>query len=479
MIGYFLFRSKFVGTNIMAVEIRLAVGGLDLDRNRRLPAGGDELRDVGLLERHHELAVARRAARPRGGDVGLGVRVDEILAVGRQLHRVVAVVGRQRDLRAAVDANAIEVREVRILALLASVRRVPDRARLLIDARDLRHRTFAARDLSLQLAGVEIVEVELAPVVALRVPDHFVRRPQHAPAGARLEVRRHRFLEHRAHRAGRRVGDAQRRRTCDRAPSTRARASSRRGSSCSRSSRCCRRSSRDGTRAGAGGGRRCPASTSMITRCSIATTESPGSGYFHALSVGCPTLRLDEEHVADFALVLLRRRDLLRVRRPEQNRAIAARPAGVVRRVAEVLLAVGRELLLLTGRDVAHPEIPVANERGALAVGRHHGIARGAAASTAAAATASTATTAAPTRGVGFGRRRNTGAVRSRRRRTRRACASPDRRGRTRRCRLRCDTTCGRRGARSPRRCRRRRDWPSDGREHFRRVIVVGGGRTR
>jgi hypothetical protein len=32
-----------------------------------------------------------------------------------------------------------------------------------------------------------------------------------------------------------------------------------------------------------------PDATSMITRCSIATTESPGSGYFHALSVGCPT----------------------------------------------------------------------------------------------------------------------------------------------------------------------------------------------
>ena len=57
MIGYFLVGSKFVGTEHHAVEIRRAVGGLDLDRNRRLPTGRDELRDVGLLERQHELAV--------------------------------------------------------------------------------------------------------------------------------------------------------------------------------------------------------------------------------------------------------------------------------------------------------------------------------------------------------------------------------------------------------------------------------------
>jgi hypothetical protein len=31
-----------------------------------------------------------------------------------------------------------------------------------------------------------------------------------------------------------------------------------------------------------------PVSTSMITRVIIATSGSPGSGYFHARSVGCP-----------------------------------------------------------------------------------------------------------------------------------------------------------------------------------------------
>ncbi len=55
------------------------------------------------------------------------------------------------------------------------------------------------------------------------------------------------------------------------------------------------------------------ASTSMMTWCSMATTLSPGSGYFHALQRGMPDLGLDEVHVADVAFVLLRGGDLLRV----------------------------------------------------------------------------------------------------------------------------------------------------------------------
>src|SRR6185503_16828323 len=113
--------------------------------------------------------------------------------------------------------------------------------------------------------------------------------------------------------------------------------------------------------------------------------------------------RLDQEHVADFPFVLLLRRDLFRVRRPEQNRAFAARPAGIVRRVAEIFLAVFGELTLLTARDVANPEVPVANERGLRPVRRRHGIVRGATTSTAAAPTASTTTTTAASRDVGFG----------------------------------------------------------------------------
>src|SRR5262249_39346140 len=70
--------------------------------------------------------------------------------------------------------------------------------------------------------------------------------------------------------------------------------------------------------------------------------------------------------------ILLERGDLLRVGRPDEDCTIALGPAGVVGGVAEVLYAVGRERRLLAARDVAHVEIPVANERRALAVGRWH-----------------------------------------------------------------------------------------------------------
>src|SRR2546422_4811943 len=93
-------------------------------------------------------------------------------------------------------------------------------------------------------------------------------------------------------------------------------------------------------------------------------------------------LRVDEVHLADVALVLLEGRDLFRVRRPDENRAIAFRPAGVVGGVAEVLHAVGRERGFLAAGDVADPQIPVANERGALAVRRRHVAALRSAAST-------------------------------------------------------------------------------------------------
>src|ERR1039458_5490884 len=52
------------------------------------------------------------------------------------------------------------------------------------------------------------------------------------------------------------------------------------------------------------------ASTSTITRRIIATVSSPGKGYFHACSTGCPTL-VSKVHLAHIALVLLEGGDLL------------------------------------------------------------------------------------------------------------------------------------------------------------------------
>ena len=175
-------------------------------------------------------------------------------------------------------------------------------------------------------------------------------------------------------------------------PSTRAPTSIRPGSSCSRPSRCCRRSSRGGIRA---------ARSSAYDLAGVDVDDDAmqhrddrvaGQRILPCLERRMSDLGLDEEHVADLALVLLRRGDLLRVGRPEQHRAIAARPTGVVGGVAEILHAVRRELAFLAARDIANPEIPVANERGLGSVGRHHGSARRATTSAATAASASTAT---------------------------------------------------------------------------------------
>ena len=109
----------------------------------------------------------------------------------------------------------------------------------------------------------------------------------------------------------------------------------------------------------------------MTTRWIIVTVCVAGQRILPGLQRRMADRRVDEVHLADAALILLERRDLLRVGRPEEDRAVAARPAGVVGRVAEVLDAVLGQLRLPAGRDVADPEIPVADERRALAVGRH------------------------------------------------------------------------------------------------------------
>ena len=77
---------------------------------------------------------------------------------------------------------------------------------------------------------------------------------------------------------------------------------------------------------------------------------------------------VDQVHLTDFTFILLIGRDPLRVGRPEEDGAVAAAPAGVIRGVAKVLHAVLGELPFLARGDVANPEIPVADEGRPLAV---------------------------------------------------------------------------------------------------------------
>ena len=288
----------------------------------------------------------------------------DVLAVGRDLHRVRAVVGRQRDVVLAVEPDLVEVREVRILSLLLADRVEPHRPRRAIEPGDARDRPDAGRDLVLQLAGLEIVEIHLRGAVALRVPEHLVRVPENLPLHARLHVRLLRLGEERPHFAGRRRRRAWRWSSCGTDRSRRTRAAM--PSGLQRYSPMSMLSS-DIARWKSGAISRrvtLPVSTSMIDAGDHRDVRIAGERILPRAQhrMAAVDRRLDEVHVADLPLVLLLRRDLLAVGRPRQRRRRARRPAGVARRVAEVLHAVGRELALLAGGDVAHPEIPVADE---------------------------------------------------------------------------------------------------------------------
>jgi len=93
---------------------------------------------------------------------------------------------------------------------------------------------------------------------------------------------------------------------------------------------------------------------------------------FPRFQMRVPDARVDEIHLADVSLILLEGGDLFRIRRPEDDRPVAVAPAGIVGRVAEVLDAVRCERRFGARRHVAHPQVVVADEHRAPAVGRRH-----------------------------------------------------------------------------------------------------------
>ncbi len=118
----------------------------------------------------------------------------------------------QQLCRLAVHRLAIEMAEVRIAAALLADALVIEHAAGFIDAHQLRDVAFAAGQLALLLAGLEIVQIQLAPVVALRKPDRFVRTGERLPVDpsvAGFEERLTFLLEHFADGAGSGVGHAQ------------------------------------------------------------------------------------------------------------------------------------------------------------------------------------------------------------------------------------------------------------------------------
>ena len=222
-------------TEQQAVDVGLAVVRRHLDRHRRLPAGGEQLRDVGLLERQYELlrrhrAAPRQAARRASSRCRSGSG-PKATAAPRGCRRPVSATrrGRRRDWsgssEGSTDPDLARGRSRRTRCVRV----------VLVDARDLHDRAFAGRDRMLQPAGLQIVEIELAPIVALRVPHDLVGSPTARASRSATRTASPRFPRTRHARRRSRCRPRAARRACGRGTPTRAPAASRRDSSCSRS----------------------------------------------------------------------------------------------------------------------------------------------------------------------------------------------------------------------------------------------------
>src|SRR6202022_1138783 len=153
---------------------------LDYDKSKTgerlaLPSRGQEAGYVCLLQSDYGLAVQVTQQRNRR-NVGTRIRVHEIAAGRRKRDAVVRIFRREQSQPLPIHSDLVELSEVRIAAALLGISNEIEGAALLVDAEKLRDVAFSARDLALECAGREIVQIELCPVVALREPDHFVGR---------------------------------------------------------------------------------------------------------------------------------------------------------------------------------------------------------------------------------------------------------------------------------------------------------------
>ena len=120
----------------------------------------------------------------------------------------------------------------------------------------------------------------------------------------------------------------------------------------------------------------------MMTRWIIATSSSPGSGYFQAWSVGWPTCVLTRYISPTWRWSCWNVAIFFESGDHDDDRAIALRPAGVVGGVAEVLHAISRELRLLPVATSRTHKFQSLDEHRSLAVGRRDVVAGRTAAAT-------------------------------------------------------------------------------------------------
>ncbi len=141
-----------------------------------------------------------------------GVAVDEGLAVRRHADGVIGVLGRQQSRLAAVDSHLPELLIIRIHAPLAAHPDKPQRARVAVDVSYFGDVAIAGGDRMEPFAGLQVDQIQVAPVVALGEPDRLMGFGQILPvdhAVAAFVVVLDAFLERGAHRAGVGIGDTE------------------------------------------------------------------------------------------------------------------------------------------------------------------------------------------------------------------------------------------------------------------------------
>ena len=175
MTGYFRDGSRFLGRAMTPQMSVLPSRPLATNTSGGCPAACLEGRDVGLLELAQQRPVRGPAQLVDRRHVDTAVGVDEVSAIGRELHRVRAVSLGEGDEAGAVEVHPIVVDEVRILAGVLASRPEPDLPLLLIDQVDAADDVLAAGDrvLDLPLPGVD--EVEMSPAVTLGGVEDLVR----------------------------------------------------------------------------------------------------------------------------------------------------------------------------------------------------------------------------------------------------------------------------------------------------------------
>ena len=207
--GVFLRGVEVRGAGDEAPHVRLAVASWCHEYLRSLPAIFQEFADVGFLQLLHYAAVLGAAQyRLRSLSHG-GPCINEVRVVVAEYGAMVSLCGRQVSHVRAVEADAVVVDEIGVLArgctvgsCMDSVCREVDNLVLLVHVEHLPDVPLSFCDLVDGLPRSTVVEVKMLPAVTLAAPDETLAVLQEAvPEAGIVDVLVACFLSQRAHLA--------------------------------------------------------------------------------------------------------------------------------------------------------------------------------------------------------------------------------------------------------------------------------------